>query len=78
MDQASLSSWSEERVPPEEDMRDEKKEVEKMAAKDTFRIRLWRLALLVILLAVAIAVTMTTFEILKQEQVNNFESAVSV
>ena len=56
--------------------RDEKKEVYKMSAKDTFRVRLWRAAMTVVLLLTALGVTLTTYKLLKDEERNNFEVAV--
>lgn len=57
--------------------RDEKKEVYKMSAKDTFRIQLGRVAVTVILLLTALGVTLTTFKLLKNEETHNFEVSVS-
>ena len=56
----------------------EKQEVYKMSAKDTFRVQLWRVAVTVVLLLTAFAVTYTTYRLLKQEEQSNFEVAVSV
>ena len=57
--------------------RDEKKEVYKMSAKDTFRVQLWRAAVTLVLLLTAFAVTWTTYRLLKDEEESNFEVAVS-
>ena len=54
----------------------EKQEVYKMSAKDTFRVQLWRVAVTVVLLLTAFAVTYTTYLLLKQEEKSNFEVAV--
>ena len=57
--------------------RDEKKEVYKMSAKDTRRVQLMRLAVTLALLLTALGVTLTTYKFLKEEENNNFETAVS-
>lgn len=57
--------------------RDEKKEVYKMSAKDTSRVRRWRGAMTLVLLLTALGVTLTTYKLLKDEERNNFEVAVS-
>lgn len=67
-DSGQLESTAEER--------DEKKEIHKMSAKDTFRVQLWRGAVTVVLLITALAVTLTTYKFLKAEEKNSFEVAV--
>ena len=57
--------------------RDEKKEVYKMSAKDTLRVRLWRAAMTLVLLLTALSVTLTTHKLLKAQERSNFEVAVS-
>ena len=57
--------------------RDEKKEVYKMSAKDTFRVKLWRGAVTIVLLITALAVTLSTYKFLKAEEKESFEVAVS-
>ncbi|CAB9515790.1 Receptor-type guanylate cyclase gcy [Seminavis robusta] len=58
-----------------EEERDERKEVYKMSAKDTRRVRLWRFAVMVVLLITALVVTLTTYRFLKAEETSNFEVA---
>ncbi|CAB9505736.1 Receptor-type guanylate cyclase gcy [Seminavis robusta] len=60
-------------APSEE--RDEKKEVYKMSAKDTRRVRLWRFVVTAALLITALVVTLTTYRFLKNEETSNFEVA---
>lgn len=58
--------------------RDEVREIQRLSAKDTRRIRLWRVVVTCSLLATAIAVTLTTYRQLDEEQLQNFEVAVSL
>ena len=60
-----------------EDERDEIAEVHKFSRKDTNRIRLWRLVIAMVLLVTALTVTLTTYKILKSEQDESFDTAVS-
>ena len=60
----------------EEDERDEVKEIRKIASKDTKRIRLWRYVITVVLLLTAFAITFATYSLLKQQENENFETAV--
>ena len=60
-----------------EEERDEVKEVQKMSQQDTNKVNLWRLAATLVLIAVACAVTYTTYRFLKLEEQSNFETAVS-
>ncbi|CAB9501720.1 Receptor-type guanylate cyclase gcy [Seminavis robusta] len=55
--------------------RDEIKEVQKMAKKDTRSVQLWRLVATAALLVTAFVVTYTTYTLLKREEKNNFETA---
>ena len=57
--------------------RDEVKQIRDMSKKDTFRVKTWRLAVTVLLLGTAVAVTATTYHLLNQEEYKNFEIAVS-
>ena len=57
--------------------RNEIEEVQKLSRKDTRRIRLWRVVIFSVLVATAAAVTMTTYKLLKNEQVKSFETGVS-
>lgn len=59
-----------------ESSRDEKAEVIKDSAKDNLRVMLWRIAVTVVLLLTALAVTITTYTLLKRGEQNNFEVAV--
>jgi hypothetical protein len=60
---------------PEAD-RDELKEVRKMSSKDTFRVRMWRYVVTVVLMMTAFAVTFATYTFLQNQEVENFETAV--
>ena len=57
--------------------RDEVKEVRRVAQKDTFNVKLWRFAMTSALLMTALAVTLTTYKFLKQDQYEAFKTAVS-
>ena len=57
--------------------RDEVLEVRRVAQKDTYNVRLWRFAMTGVLLLTAVAVTFTTYKLLKREQYSAFETAVS-
>ena len=65
-------------VDSEEVDRDEVKEVRKIASRDTTRIRVWRFVITLVLLLTAFAITFATFTLLKQQENENFETAVSV
>ena len=56
--------------------RDELGEVRKMSSKDTNRLRVWRIVVTGVLLLTAFAVTFTTFTLLKQQEDENFKTAV--
>jgi uncharacterized membrane protein YcjF (UPF0283 family) len=56
--------------------RDEVGEVRKMSSKDTNRLRLWRIVVTGVLLLTAFAVTFTTYTLLKQQEDENFQTAV--
>ena len=58
------------------DRRDEVGEVRKQSSKDTHRLRLWRIVVTGVLLLTAFAVTFTTFTLLKQQEDENFHTAV--
>ncbi|CAB9497986.1 Receptor-type guanylate cyclase gcy [Seminavis robusta] len=58
-----------------EESRDEVKEVEKATSSDTHRLRLWRIVVTVVLLLTALAVTLTTYQLLRREQKQSFETA---
>ena len=57
--------------------RDEVKEIQQLAAKETAWIRRWRVLATLVLLGTACAVTSTTYRFLESEQKTNFEQAVS-
>jgi hypothetical protein len=59
------------------DRRDEVGEVRKMSSKDTNRLRLWRIVVTGVLLLTALAVTFTTYTLLKKQENENFKTAVS-
>ena len=71
------SSYSEEETGSLSSSRDEVKQIRDMSKKDTFRVKTWRLAVTVLLLVTAVAVTATTYHLLNQEEYKNFEIAVS-
>ena len=56
--------------------RDEVGEVRKMSSKDTNRLRWWRIVVTGVLLLTAFAVTFTTYTLLKQQEDENFKTAV--
>ena len=56
--------------------RDEVGEVRKMSSKDTNRLRWWRIVVTGVLLLSAFAVTFTTYTLLKQQEDENFQTAV--
>ena len=57
--------------------RDEVKEIQKMTHTDTARVNRWRVAATMVLLLTAVAVTATTYSILKKEEAGNFDTGVS-
>jgi len=57
--------------------RDESAEIRKLAQRETTRVRIWKVILLAIIAATAAAVTAGTYRILKQEEEDDFETAVS-
>ena len=72
----TASDFSSGDTPSEE--RDEVKEVQKMARKETARVVFWRVAVTVVLLLTAVAVTLTTYRFLINEEEEDFETAVSL
>ena len=56
---------------------DEIAAVQKFSEKDTRRIRAWRYVIAATLLVTALAVTLTTYQLLRGEQKAAFEAAVS-
>ena len=77
-DDSVMDCESSEEFASSEESRDEKAEVYKMSAKDTFRVKLWRAAVTVVLLLTALAVTLTTYKFLKADETDSFKTAVSV
>jgi hypothetical protein len=73
----STSSGSGVGLFQEETQRDEVKEVRKIAEKETSRVRVWRFVVTCVLLATALAVTLTTYYSLEREEQDKFERAVS-
>lgn len=61
-----------------EEERNEVKELQRRAAKETGRIRFWRIVVTTSILLTAAAVTTTTFLSLRKEEDNNFKTAVRV
>jgi len=57
--------------------RDEVKEVLKLAKKETARVRVWRLIVLVTLLITGAVLSTFTYKFLKDEQHEDFKDAVS-
>lgn len=58
-----------------EEERDEIKEVERMSSKDTSRLQKWRIVVTLVLLMTALAVTLTSYNVLRQERTDTFETA---
>ena len=56
--------------------RDEVHEVRKMSSKDTKRLHFWRIVVTSVILLTAFAVTFTTYRLLKQQEDENFKTAV--
>lgn len=77
IDDEDESSTVEPEPMGDEEERDEVQEVKKMSAGDTNRVRMWRFVVTGCLVATAVAVTLTTYRSLKDEQQQNFEVAVS-
>jgi uncharacterized membrane protein YcjF (UPF0283 family) len=61
----------------EDEERDEIKEIQKLSREDTKRIRIWRMLVTLGLLTTGIAVVVSSYKILSNEEHKNFESAVS-
>jgi hypothetical protein len=61
---------------PADRRRDEVGEVRKLSSKDTNRLRLWRIVVTGVLLLTALAVTLTTYTLLEQQEEENFHTAV--
>lgn len=58
--------------------RDEVREIKEASRADTVRIRRWRFIMTWALLITAIAVTLSTFILLKREEDDKFETAVRI
>ena len=57
--------------------RDEIKEVERLSSKETARVRTWRLLVTALLAAAGVAVSVSTYILLRKEEERNFQDAVS-
>ena len=57
--------------------RDEVKEVMKLSAKETSRVKTWRIVVALIMVMTGAAVTGTSFYFLRREEEKNFDEAVS-
>ena len=75
-DENGADGTTTETDPEPIDRRDEVGEVRKQSSKDTHRLRLWRIVVTGVLLLTAFAVTFTTFTLLKQQEDENFHTAV--
>ena len=75
-DEVGADGTTTETDPEPLDRRDEVGEVRKMSSKDTDRLRLWRIVVTGVLLLTAFAVTFTTYTLLKQQEDENFKTAV--
>lgn len=62
--------------PPEAE-RDEVREVRKMSQKDTALVRRWRFAVTGMLLITAIIITVVSYTLLNDQEMENFAVAVS-
>ena len=72
----SDESTNEEVIATEQFRRDEVSEVRKMSSNDTFRLHSWRIVVTGVLLLTALAVTLTTYTMLQQQEDKNFQTAV--
>ena len=77
-DENGVDGTTTEIEPEAADRRDEVGEVRKLSSKDTHRLRLWRLVVTCVLLLTAFAVTFTTYMLLKQQEDENFHTAVRI
>ena len=59
-----------------DEQRDEVKEIRNLSRQDTNRIHCWRLVVTLVLLGTAVAVTLTTYDILVEKQNTIFDEAV--
>ena len=57
--------------------RDEVKEVMKLSAKETSRVKTWRIVVALIMVMTGAAVTGTSYYFLRREEEKNFDEAVS-
>ena len=74
--EGSDESTNEEVIATEQFRRDEVSEVRKMSSNDTFRLHSWRIVVTGVLLLTALAVTLTTYTMLQQQEDKNFQTAV--
>jgi hypothetical protein len=77
-DEEEMSSAFGEPSEKEEDERDEVKEVHKLAQKETARVRMGKLLVLVSILATAALVSTGTYIFLKKEEDADYNKSVSI
>jgi hypothetical protein len=75
-DENGVDGTTTETEPDSANRRDEVGEVRKLSSKDTHRLRLWRIVVTGVLLLTACAVTFTTYALLKEQEDENFHTAV--
>jgi hypothetical protein len=61
---------------PSSESRDEAEEIRKQSAKETARVKTWRILVGMALLVTAVAVTATTYHLLVQDEQNAFNTVV--
>ena len=72
-----MSSTVLETTERESSGRDEILEIRKQSQKETARVRTWRILVTLALLATAVAVTVTTYLLLVDQEDKNFRNVVS-
>jgi hypothetical protein len=77
-DEGEMSSAFDEPSEKEEDERDEVKEVHKLAQKETARVRMGKLLVLVSILATAALVSTGTYIFLKKEEDADYNKSVRI
>jgi hypothetical protein len=77
-EEEGMSSAFGEPSEKEEDERDEVKEVHKLAQKETARVRMGKLLVLVSILATAALVSTGTYIFLKKEEDDDYNNSVSI
>jgi len=71
------TSSGDEETPTTEASRDEEGEVRKQSAKETTRVRIWRVVVTLALFATAVSVTAATYALLVKQEDENFRNVVS-